>query len=145
MSLKAEYRAWHRSLPIEITSDVLWKCTAYRLATFVADRSWDDVTKLANDPRTISQADQLKRALDSIGSNYTEAYSRRSANDRCRYYEYSLGSAREGRDRYFKARQVIGEERTKDGLELTTRIIQLLLVTITRERPKPKRRKQTDV
>jgi four helix bundle protein len=136
MSLKDEYRAWLVELPLELTSDVLWKVTAYRLATFLADRSWPDVTRLAQDPRTIGLADQLKRSIDSIGSNYAEAYSRRSDKDRCRYYEYTLGSARESRDRFFKARRVIGELRTKEGLILTTRIIQLLLVTIARERPK---------
>jgi len=81
-------------------------------------------------------ADQLGRSLGGIGATYTEAYSRRSARDRCRYYEYAIGSAREARDWTFKARRIIGEERTREQLSLLTRIVQLLSVTIVRERPR---------
>ena len=135
MKVDEEFAAWERALPVEITADPLWTCAAYRLATFVADRSWDDITRLAADPRTVGLADQLGRALGSIGATYSEAYSRRSDRDRRRYYEYSVGSARESRDWVFKARRVIGEQRTREALGLLTRIIQLITVTIVRERP----------
>lgn len=147
MSLKEEFLAWQRGLPIEITSDAIWHCTAYRLALFVADRFWDDIGRLAADLRSANIAPQLGRALGSISANYTEAYSRSSAGDRCRFYEYSLGSARESRDWCFKARHVVGEQRTRETLELLTRIAQLLTVTIVRERgrtKRPGRKRKTD-
>lgn len=139
MSLKAEFAEWAQTLPLEITSDALWHCTAYRLALFVTDRSWDDLGKLAADPRSAHMADQLGRSLSSISANYIEAYSRSGANDRCRFYEYSLSSTRESRDWSFKARHILGEIRTRESLELLTRIAQLLTVTIVRERGKNKR------
>lgn len=148
VSLKNEFIVWQRDLPVEITSDALWTCAAYRLATFVADRSWDDITRLAADARTANIAAQFGEALGSIGANYTEGYSRRSARDRCRFYEYSLGSARESRDWCFKGRHVIGDARTRETLKLLTRIAQLLTVTIVRERGRatrvkpPRSRKQ---
>ena len=141
MSLKAEFQAWTKDVPLEITADPLWHCTAYRLALFAADRAWDDLTRLAADPRTAHIADQLGRALGSISANYIEAYSRTSAGDRCRFYEYGLSSTRESRGWYFKGRRVVGESRTRDGLHLLTRIAQLLTVTIVRERGKTKRLK----
>ena len=136
MSTEAEYDAWAHELSLSITSDAVWHCTAYRLALFVADRAWIDLGRMADDARTRGMVDQLSRALGSISANYVEAYSRSGAADRCRFYEYSLSSARESRDWYFKARRVIGEERTREALELLTRIAQLLTVTVVRERAK---------
>jgi len=142
MSLKEEFEAWRRSLPLEITSDPLWHCTAYRLALFVADRAWDDLGRLGADARTAHITDQLGRSLGSISANYIEAYSRSSSGDRCRFYEYSLASTRESRDWYFKGRRVVGDQRLREALELLTRIARLLLRTIVNERDRPKRRKR---
>jgi four helix bundle protein len=134
MSLEQELAEWEASLPVQITTDPVWMCAAYRLATFVADRAWDDLARLAADGRGADMADQLGRALRGIGATYAEAYSRRSARDRCRYYEYSLGSAREARDWVFKARHVIGHVRTQETLVLLAQIIRLLTRTLVNER-----------
>ena len=58
---------------------------------------WKDVTKLMEDRRTLGLSDQLYRALGSISANLAEGYSRGTGKDRERFYEYSLGSARESR------------------------------------------------
>jgi len=39
-----DYDEWALSVPGEITGDSLWKMEAYRLAPFVADVGWYDVT-----------------------------------------------------------------------------------------------------
>jgi len=71
-----DYREWEKEVPEEIKADSLWKVAAYRLALFIADLGWLDVTKLMKDRRTISLSDQLYRALGSIGANISEGYSR---------------------------------------------------------------------
>ncbi len=63
-----------------------------------------------------------------------EGYSRGTGKDRARFYEYALGSARESRDWYFKARYVLGETVFQHRLELLTRVIQLLLTMIPQQR-----------
>jgi four helix bundle protein len=141
MSIKSEFELWEREVPLEITSDPLWHCTAYKLALFAADWAWSDLTALAGDRRTAHIADQLGRSLGGISSNYIDAYSRSSPGDRCRFYEYSLGEAREARGWYFKGRHIIEDERLHQALELLTRIVQLLTVTIVRERGRYKRPK----
>jgi len=55
-------------LPAEIRGDSLWKVTAYRLALFAADIGWTDVQTLARTHITRGLADQLYRALGSIGA-----------------------------------------------------------------------------
>ena len=54
--------------------------------------------------------------------------------DRCRYYEYSLGSAREARDWGFKGRRILGAARAQEMLVLLARIVSLLTTTIVNER-----------
>ena len=68
------YQEWEATVPETITADSLWKMQAYRLALFLADIGWHDVTKLMRDRRTIGLADQLYRSLGSIGANLAEGY-----------------------------------------------------------------------
>src|SRR5690242_2606593 len=101
------YDTWVKSVPREITGDPLWKVEAYRLALFAGDLGWRDTTKLLQDKRTLGVSDQLYRALGSISANISEGYSRASGKDQARFYEYSLGSARETRGWYYSGRFVL--------------------------------------
>ncbi len=128
------YDDWVKDVPDEITGDSLWKMEAYRLSLFIADIGWYDVTKLTKDRRTLKLSDQLYRALGSISANLAEGYSRGTGKDRARFYEYSLGSARESRDWYYKGRHILGEKVIQHRLQLTTQISRLLLVMIPQQR-----------
>lgn len=128
------YEEWMLTVPEEITGDSLWKMEAYRLALFAADIGWHDVTKLTQDKRTLSLADQLYRALGSISANLAEGYSRGTGPDRARFYEYALGSTREARDWYYKARHVLKEPVVIHRLQLVTQIARLLLAMVPQQR-----------
>ncbi len=128
------YEEWLQSVPPELTGDSLWKMQAYRLALFAADIGWRDVSTLFRDKRTRALADQLYRAIGSVGANIAEGYSRRSNRDRARFYEYALGSAREARTWYYQARHVLPENVISHRLRLLTNIIRLLLTIIPSER-----------
>ena len=128
------YEEWEKSVPEEIKGDSLWKIEAYRLALFAADLGWHDVTKLMKDQRTRGLSDQLYRSLGSISANLAEGYSRGTGKDRARFYEYSLGSARESRDWYYKGRHVLGETVMRHRLGLVTQIIRLLLTMVPQQR-----------
>lgn len=130
------YKEWEVVVPTSITNDVLWKVSVYRYSLFLSDVAWQDVTKLMQDRRTIALADQLYRAVGSIGANIAEGYSRGTGRDRARFYEYALGSARESRDWYFKARHILGEEITEHRFTILTEIIRLLLTMIPQQRAK---------
>lgn len=128
------YVTWLNSVPDSITHDSLWKMAAYRFALFLSDVAWADVTKLTGDSRTRSLADQLFRAVGSISANLAEGYSRGTGRDRARFYEYALGSARETRDWYFKARHVLGPSVTEHRLDFLAEIIRLLLTMVPQQR-----------
>ena len=128
------YEEWEETVPEVIRADSLWKMKAYRLALFLGDLGWRDVTKLMRDRRTLGLSDQLYRALGSIGANLAEGYSRGTGKDRARFYEYSLGSARESRDWYFKGRHILGEPVAQHRLQFLSEVIRLLLTMIPQQR-----------
>jgi four helix bundle protein len=128
------YNEWLASVPPELTNDPLWRMEVYRLAVFASDLAWHDVSKLAEDKRTVSLSDQLYRAIGSVSANIAEGYSRRSGKDQARFYEYALGSAREARGWYYQGLHVLSETVTTHRIKLLTQIIRLLLTIIPAER-----------
>ncbi|HOU12419.1 MAG TPA: four helix bundle protein [Anaerolineae bacterium] len=125
---------WENRVPAAFKEDSLWKMVGYRLSLFLADVSWDDITKLMQDRRTFGVSDQLYRAIGSISANLAEGYSRGTGKDRARFYEYALGSARESRDWYYKARHILGEDIVAQRFDLPSNIIRLLLTMIPQQR-----------
>jgi four helix bundle protein len=128
------YQEWEKSVSATITADSLWKMEAYRLSLFAGDLAWEDATKLMRDRRTRGLSDQLYRAVGSVSSNVGEGYSRSTGRDRAHFYSYALGSAREGRDWYYKGRHVLGESVANHRLDLMTQVIRMLLVMIPDQR-----------
>jgi four helix bundle protein len=128
------FATWQTSVPTAIRNDSLWKMAAYRLALFLSDVAWADVTKLTSDIRTRSLADQLFRAVGSISANLAEGYSRGTGRDRARFYEYALGSARESRDWYFKGRHILGQAVSEHRLNFLAGTIRLLITMVPEQR-----------
>ncbi len=128
------YEDWLKTVPEAITGDTLWKMKVYQLALALNDLAWHDVTKLASDARTLKVADQLYRAVGSIGANIAEGYSRRSGKERAHYYEHALGSARESRHWYYGARHVLASNVVEHRLSVLVEISRLLLTIIPEER-----------
>jgi four helix bundle protein len=118
---------WVESVPIEIKNDPIWQMVLYWQALFLGELAWFDVCKLAQDKRTQRIADQLYRAVGGISTTICEGYSRRSNKDQARFYEYALGSSRETRDWYYKARYVLSEHVALHRIRLTVHVIRQLL------------------
>jgi four helix bundle protein len=135
----ANYQEWERRMSDALKADALWSLRAYRLSLFVSDLCWSDAQKLERNPVTRPLSGQLYRAVCSIGANVAEGYSMSTGKNRARYYEYALGSAREARDWYTKARHTLGPEVSEHRLSLLTQIIKLLLSTIPQQRTSTER------
>lgn len=128
------YSEWLGTVPPEITGDPIWKLEVYRLALFVGDIGWNDVLAISKNNLMWSVADQLHRSLGSISANLTEGYSRSKGLDRARFFEISLGSARESRDWYYKARHVVSASVIQHSMSLVTHIIGMLTPMIQHQR-----------
>jgi four helix bundle protein len=128
------YETWEATVPEVLKRDALWTVEVYRLSLFLSDIGWHDITKLSGDRRTRGLADQLCRAMGSIGANLAEGYSRSTGQDRARFYEYALGSARESREWYYRARHILGVDVVDHRLDMLTQIIRLLLRMVPNQR-----------
>ena len=133
------YEEWEADVPSDITRDTLWRIAAYRLSLFLADLARRDTAPLFKSRRTEDIADQLLRATRKISACIAEGYSRDSGKSRSIYYEYALGSARESRDWYFKARPELKPEVITHRLGLYSEIIRLSLAMISNERNRKRR------
>jgi len=58
-------REWEETVPADLQGDSLWKVAAYRYALLASDLSWEDMTLLRKDRRTLDLSDQLYRAAGS--------------------------------------------------------------------------------
>lgn len=103
------YKSWETQISDIIKVDPSWKMEVYRLSLFLSDICWIDTGKIL-DKRIYSLGDQLYRSVCSISANIVEGYSRKSNKEKARFYEISLGSAREAKDWYYKSRHILGEE-----------------------------------
>ena len=128
------YQEWMTTVLPEITQDPLWNLEVYRLGLFVADIGWEDVVLLDKNKITRDASDQIHRSLDSISANIAEGYSRSTGKDRARYFEYSLGEAREARDRYYKARRAFKQEVVLHRIKLLTQIVKILNAFVPTQR-----------
>lgn len=121
------YQEWASTVPTEITADPLLRMEVYRIALFVGEIGWSDVCKLAQDRKMLEVSDQLYRSVGSISANIAEGFSRASKKDQARFYEYSLGSAREAHDWYYKSQHILGNEVVIHRMRLLVSVIRTLL------------------
>ena len=138
------FQEWQEQVSDMIKNDALWKMSVYRYALFVGDLGWFDVTKLQQDRRTYGLSGQLYEALGSVSANIAEGYPRGSNKERAHFYEYSLGSARESRDWFYKGRHVLGTEVAEHRMSLLVHIIRLLLTMTSQQRGKSLHEGQAD-
>lgn len=97
LRVRTQFESWQSKVPAPITKDLIWKSVAYRLGAFAAEFIKPE-HKLADRSDQLRHRIELVRAADSISANFAEGYSRMRGKDRLRFYDYSLGSARESRD-----------------------------------------------
>jgi four helix bundle protein len=119
--------AWERERPKSITSDVLWKLDAYRVALYLLhvvrlDSRLEEAARA--DPWLISQ---LVRAAGSVSANLSEGYSRSTRADRLRFLGYALGSVRECIPWYEALRSPLADDLVDGRLLLVARIRSLLV------------------
>jgi four helix bundle protein len=125
------------SVPDAIRGDPLWGLRVYRAAMYAAELGRKDAAWLARKPDCAELADQLHRATASICVNIGEGYSRKARRDRSRFYEYALGSARESRNWYYQARDIMGPNAANARIALHSTLARILIVMLRKAREEP--------
>ena len=126
------YEAWEAAVPESIKRDPLWKMAVYRKALFPGRHC-----VAGRDSAGWRQTNHQPRGPTVPGSRINRRkYRRRLFQEQSKrpgaFLEYSLGSARESRGWYWKARHVLEAKVTDHRMELLSELIRLLLAMIRR-------------
>ena len=134
MKTSAEVEAWLATIPTDESADPVWRLQAYRLARFAAARTWPIAGRLRVAPLGRTVADQLWRSTTAIPSDIAEGFSRSSAPDRLRFFEYALGSTRESVCWYAAAHLVLPSTQVTSPISELRSTRNLLLKMIASQR-----------
>ena len=128
------FEAWMARVPPEITTDTIWRTPAYRFSLYLAFQAQADLPLILACRQTRAHGDQLLRSIGGISASIDEGYSRSSGPERAHFYEYALGSSREGRGWYYKCSIALPVEIAGARIGRLSRIVRILTVVIPRER-----------
>jgi four helix bundle protein len=128
------YEKWEQSVPDAIRQESLWTFIGYRKALFLYDICWVDCEKLVKHPLGKPVAHQLVRSVGSISANIEEGQGRGFSKDRDYFLRVALGSARESKGWYYRAKALLTESVLPHRLELLGEVIALLVTEINKKR-----------
>jgi len=128
------YGEWEQTVPAAIRQDSLWRFTGYRKALFLYDICWKDCEWFIKCPLGKPIANQLVRSIGSISANVEEGYGRGFGKDRDYFLRIALGSARESKGWYYRAKSLLAENSLNNRFELLGEIIALLITEINKKR-----------
>ena len=118
-------------MPDSLKNDPVWRFAAYPKALMLADLAWEDGGKMLGDVRGKAIARQLIRSAGSESANIDEGYGRGiERNEYAQFLRFAMGSVRETRSWYYKARELLTEEVVRHRMDLCGEIIALLVTTI---------------
>ena len=126
----ATYSEWEAHVSEKVKSEGVWKFYGYRKALFFYDLCWQDCEQLLKHPLGRAVSEQLIRSAGSIAANIEEGYGRGYGKDRVRFLGFSLGSARESKGWYYRAKDLLRPEVLTHRLSLISEVIALTVTEI---------------
>ena len=126
----ATYSEWEAQVSEKVKSEGVWKFYGYRKALFFYDLCWQDCEQLLKHPLGRAVSEQLIRSAGSIAANIEEGYGRGYGKDRVRFLGFSLGSARESKGWYYRAKDLLRPEVLTHRLSLISEAIALIVTEI---------------
>ena len=128
------FEEWLAEVPAAITGEEMWQFFGYQKALFLYDVCWQDCEKLIAHPLGKPVAQQLIRSTGSISANIEEGFGRGFGKSRDNFLRIALGSARETKGWYYRAKERLSPEIVKHRLSLVSEVIALLITEINRSR-----------
>jgi four helix bundle protein len=123
---------WVLTVPEKIKSEKVWQLIAYQKALYLYDLLWIDTATWIRDPRGQALARQMTASSDSICANIEEGYGRGFGKQLVYFYTVALGSARETKGRFYRAKAYYSGEDLNTRLSIISEVIALLLTEINR-------------
>jgi four helix bundle protein len=126
------YEEWQKEVPDPIKSEGFWSFYGYRKALFLYEICWRDCETLLKHPLGRAIAQQLIRSAGSIPANIEEGYGRGYGRERLRFLRIALGSARETKGWYYRAKELLSVEIVEHRLKLVSEVIALIVTELKR-------------
>ncbi|NIO42664.1 MAG: four helix bundle protein [Burkholderiales bacterium] len=126
------YEDWETVVPSQIRDEAIWKFFGYRKALFLYDVCWKDCETLLKHPLGKAVARQLIRSVGSISANIEEGYGRGYGKDRLYFLRIAIGSARESKGWYYRAKELLSSDVIEHRLNLLGEVIALLVTELNR-------------
>jgi four helix bundle protein len=128
------YEEWEATVHERVKREPVWNFLGYRKALFFYNLAWQDCEKLVHDARGRAVAGQLIRSAGSISANIEEGHGRGYGKQRNWFFTVSIGSARESKGWYWRARHLLTPEVLDHRLALADEVISLLVTELARQR-----------
>ena len=122
-----KYEDWVKSVPDDLKQDTLWQFNIYPKTVFLYDLLWEDCERLMKDTRGKAISEQIIRSGGSISANIEEGFGRGFGADFAYFLRVALGSARETRGWYYRARHLLPAEVLQHRMQLLDEIIAALV------------------
>lgn len=132
--MPATYQEWEGSVHERVQKEPVWQFLGYRKALFLYDLAWEDCERLMRDRRGRAIAEQLIRSAGSISANIEEGHGRGYGKQRNWYFTVSIGSARESKGWYWRAKNLLSAHVLEHRLALVDEVIALLVTELSRQR-----------
>ncbi|MBN1812389.1 MAG: four helix bundle protein [Anaerolineae bacterium] len=134
MNKPRSFEGWVTQVPENLKQDPLWNFEVYPKTLFLYDLAWDDCQHLMEDRRGRAMVDQLTRSAGSICANIEEGYGRGYGKEYAYFLRVSIGSARESRGWYYRARRLLPGDVVKHRMALLDEIIAMLVPNIQNQK-----------
>ena len=128
------YEEWEMGVHERVKREPVYKFLGYRKALFFYELAWQDCEKLMRDMRGKAVAQQLIRSAGSISANIEEGHGRGYGKQRNWFFTVSIGSARESKGWYWRAKHLISSKVLDHRLALSDEVIALLVTELSRQR-----------
>ena len=122
-----KYEDWLKSVPNDLKRDSLWQFNIYPKTVFLYDLLWEDCERLMKDARGRAIAEQIIRSGGSISANIEEGFGRGFGAEFAYFLRIALGSARETRGWYYRARRLLSPDVLQHRMQLLDEIIAALV------------------
>jgi four helix bundle protein len=128
------YGEWEGDVHERVKNEPIWQFLGYRKALFFYELVWQDCEKLVHDRRGRATAEQLVRSAGSVGADVEEGHGRGYGKQRNWFFTVSIGSARESKGWYWRARHLVSSEVLNRCLALADEVIALLVTELNRQK-----------
>ena len=128
------YQEWEEGVHQRVKAEPVWAFAGYRKALFLYDLAWQDSGRLGEDARGRAVSGQLIRSCGSVSANIEEGHGRGYGKQRNWFLSVAIGSARETKGWYWRARRLLSSEVVDHRLALADEVIALLVDEHHRQR-----------